>query len=122
MPGVTVDPRVEAYLAALPAGQRDALSHLRAEVRTLVPEAVETISYGLPTFKLGRRLLLSYAGWKAHCSLYPLSGTFLEAHKDEVAAFKGTKGSLHFTAEQPLPDELLAGLVRARLAELDEEG
>ena len=46
------DSPIDAYLATLPASQRDALQHLRAQISRLAPEAVETISYGMPTFKL----------------------------------------------------------------------
>src|SRR5574337_674317 len=107
---MTPDPRVDAYLSARPSAQAAALGHLRDVVRRLVPEAVETISHGLPTFKLGRHSLLSYAGWKAHCSIYPLTVAFVAAHEAELAGFRGTKGSIHFTPQRPLPDELLASL------------
>jgi uncharacterized protein YdhG (YjbR/CyaY superfamily) len=112
---------IDAYLAKLPSEQRDALEHVRAVVRRLVPEAVETISYGIPTFKLNGRSLLWFAGWKAHCSLYPLTDTFLADHHDELAAYRRTKGSLHFTSAMPLPDPLVDAMVRARLEDLARE-
>lgn len=103
---------IDTYLATLPADQRAALQRLRCEVPRLVPDAVETISYGLPTFKLHGRGLLSFAGWKAHCSIYPLTGSFLDAHAEELKGYRRTKGSLHFTPEEPLPahGELIATL------------
>ena len=113
---------IDTYLATRPTDQRAALQRLRAEVARLVPDAVETISYGLPTFKLYGRGLLSFAGWKAHCSIYPLTGSFLDAHAEELKGYRRTKGSLHFTAEQPLPDALLEKLVRARVADLEAPG
>jgi len=113
-------PTVDGYLAALPDDQRTALEHVRAEVRRLVPDAVETISYGMPTFKLHGRGLISYAAWKRHCSLYPLSGSFLADYAAELEGFDRTKGSVHFTPDAPLSDALLEGLVRARLADLGE--
>ena len=64
----------------------------------------------MPTFKLGTRRM-SYAGWKAHASLYPLTDTFLGAHADALAGFDRTKGSVHFTADHPLPDEVIEQLV-----------
>jgi uncharacterized protein YdhG (YjbR/CyaY superfamily) len=112
--------QVNPYLAPLSSDdQRVALEHLRAEVHRLVPEVTEAISYGLPTFKLRGRSLFAFGGWKEHCSIYPMSGSFLEANADALKGYDRTKGSLHFTPEAPLPDALLADLVRRRVAELE---
>jgi len=62
---------------------------------------------------------VSFAGWKAHCSIYPLTGTLLDAHADALKGYARTKGSVHFTPEQPLPDALVEALIRARLADLE---
>jgi uncharacterized protein YdhG (YjbR/CyaY superfamily) len=110
---------IDAYLAGLRAEQRAALQHLRFQVARLVPDATETMSYGLPTFKLNGRPLLAYGGWKEHCSIYPMSGEFLEANAAALKGYGRTKGSLHFTADAPLPDELLEDLVRRRIADLE---
>ena len=109
---------VDVYLATLPTPQQAALQRVRDAVRRLVPDAVEAISYGMPGFKLKGRGLLWFAGWKSHCSLYPLTDAFLAEHADELDGFERTKGSLHFTPETPLPDDLLEALIRARLADL----
>lgn len=114
------DSPIDAYLAALPADQREALQRLRAQTARLVPDAVETISYGIPTFKLHGRALLWFAGWKAHCSIYPLTDAFLEAHADELKGYQRTKGSLHFTPDAPVPDALLERLILARVEDLQD--
>ncbi len=116
------DPAVDAYLASLPQDQKVTLQRVRDEVARLVPDAVETISYGMPAFKLRGRFLVSYAGWKQHCSIYPLTDTFMETRAEAIAGFDRTKGSLHFTPTAPLPDDLLEDLVRARVADLDSGG
>ena len=113
---MATDPRIDAYLAALPAEQRDVLQALRARVAALAPQAVETISYNMPAFKLGSRFLLSYAAWKRHCSVYPIDDELLERYATALAGYGRTKGSLHFSAAQPLPDGLVDDLVRGRLA------
>ncbi len=112
------DPMVDAYLAALPADQRNLLEGVRATVRRLVPDAEDTISYDMPAFKLGGRFLVSYAGWKRHCSLYPLTASFLAAHAAELEGFGRTKGSIHFTAAKPLPPDILHDLIRARVEDV----
>jgi uncharacterized protein YdhG (YjbR/CyaY superfamily) len=105
-------------MAALPEEQRVLLSGLRERVATLVPEATQLISYGMPTFKLGGRFLLSYAGWKRHCSLYPLTDSFMASHAAEIESYDRTKGSIHFTPAKPLPPAVLDDLIRARVADL----
>lgn len=113
---------VDRYLAGRPEPQRVALERVRQTVARLVPEATELISYGMPAFKLDGRFLVSYAGWKSHCSIYPLTDTFFGNHPTELAAFDRTKGSVHFTPEAPLPDALLEDLIRARVADLERGG
>ena len=98
------------------------LDRLRAQLRALLPDAVETISYGMPTFKIGDRAIVWYAGWKSHCSMYPLTDSFLRSHADALKGFGRTKGSLHFTPEAPIPEHLVEELVRARLSDLEREG
>jgi uncharacterized protein YdhG (YjbR/CyaY superfamily) len=65
---------------------------------------------------------VSYAGWTRHCSIYPLTDTFLKAHADELKGYGRTKGSLHFTPETPLPDALVSDLIRARVDDLETGG
>jgi uncharacterized protein YdhG (YjbR/CyaY superfamily) len=114
-----VDERVESYLAAVPPEQRQALEQLRAQVRDLVPDATETISYGMPTFKVHGRGVIGYAAWKNHLAIYPMSGELLERYADELTGFAGMKGSLHFTPDRPIPPVVLGDLVRARLADIE---
>ena len=116
------DPRVDAYLATLPADQQGLLEGVRATIRRVVPDAEETIAYDMPAFRLAGRFLVSYAGWKRHCSLYPLTDSFLAAHAAEIEGFGRTKGSIHFTAAKPLPPALLDELIRTRVADLAVEG
>ena len=111
------DPRVDAYLAKLPDDQQRPLQTLRRRVAELVPEAVETISYGMPAFKVDGRFFLSYAAWKRHCSIYPIDDALLERHAEAIRGYGRTKGALHFTDAQPLPDVLLEDLIGQRVAE-----
>jgi uncharacterized protein YdhG (YjbR/CyaY superfamily) len=65
---------------------------------------------------------VSFAGWKEHCSLYPLTDTFLAAHGAEIDGYERTKGSVHFTPARPLPEGTVDELVRARIRDLDAGG
>jgi uncharacterized protein YdhG (YjbR/CyaY superfamily) len=116
------DPRIDTYLAARPEEHRALLQALRERVAALAPEAVETISYGMPTFKIGSRFVLSFASWKRHCSIYPIGNDVLAAHAAAIDGYERTKGSLHFTKARPLPDALLVDLVRSRVAAIEAGG
>lgn len=108
---------VDDFLAKLPPDQRAALERLRAQIRQAAPGAVETIGYGVPAFKLDGRPLVSFGAAKSHCSFYVQSPKVIEAHADALAAFKLTKGSVTFDPGRPIGAELVARLVRARVAE-----
>ena len=115
----TATEQIDAVLAALPADQRMALQTLREAIAAAAPEAEEAISYGMPAFRYRGRALVAYAAFKAHCSLFPMSGALIEAHHDELSAFATAKGTLHFTPENPLPRDLVELIVRERMAQTD---
>jgi uncharacterized protein YdhG (YjbR/CyaY superfamily) len=119
---MATDPRVDDYLAKLPAEQQQLLGALRRRVAELAPDAEETISYGMPAFKVDGRFFLSYAAWKQHCSIYAIDAPLLERHADAIRGYGRTKGALHFTPERPLPDALLVDLVRQREREARPRG
>jgi len=111
--------QIEATLGALPADQRAALQNLRQTIAAAAPEAEEAISYGMPAFRYHGRSLVSYAAFKAHCSFFPMSARLIEAHRDELAGFSTAKGTLRFTPEHPLPNDLVERMVRERMAQID---
>ena len=110
---------IDAKLAGLPEQQRAALQSLRETIAAAAPEAVDTISYAMPAFRYHGRALVSYDAFKAHCSLFPMGSEIIERHADKFAAFSTTKGTLHFTPEQPIPKELIELIVRERMAAID---
>ena len=108
---------IDAYLAALPADQRAVLQSLRETIAAAAPEAVEAISYGMPAFRYRGRGLVWYLAAKAHCSLFPTAAT-IDAHRAELADFSLSKGTIRFTPAHPLPKDLVATLVRDRMAQI----
>lgn len=105
---------IDAYLAELPSDQRAALDALRAQIRAVVPEAEEVISYGLPTFKLHGNLVHFGAAAK-HCAFYP--GAVMEAFGDRLAGFDISKGTIRFQPDNPLPPDLVRDIVLYRVAQ-----
>jgi uncharacterized protein YdhG (YjbR/CyaY superfamily) len=108
---------VEDYLAALPEEPRAALEKLRETIKAAAPEATELISYQMPAFKDHGRLLVSYAAFKNHCSLFPMSMKVIEAHREGLEPYYAVKGTIRFRADKPLPDALIEKLVKARIEE-----
>ncbi len=108
---------VEEYLGSLPARERAVLEKVRATIRRAAPSAVETIRYGIPTFQEGGRLLLSFAAFRDHCSLFPASGLVRDRLGAEIEPYVAGKATIRFTTERPIPAALVRKVVKARLEE-----
>lgn len=107
---------IDDYLALLDSEKRAALEKLRRAIKSAAPEAEECISYGVPGFSIGRRLLVAFGAGKNHCAFYP--GSFpLEVHKDELKAYDTSKGTIRFQADSPLPATLVRKLVKSRISQ-----
>ena len=98
---------IDQYLAAQPADAREKLSLVRAAIRRAVPEAVEAISYQIPAFRIGGRVLIFFAGWKNHYSLYPVGGALLEAFGRELVGYEISKSTIRFPMAEPVPEDLI---------------
>ena len=119
-PSATI--QIDSTLAALPADQRDALRSLREIIAAAAPEAEDAISYGMPAFRYHGRALVAYAAFKGHCSLFPMSSALIDAHRDDFAAWATAKGTIRFQPSDPLPPDLVATIVRARMDQIDAAG
>jgi len=107
---------IDEYLAPLSSQKRAALERLRRAIRSAAPKAEECISYQIPAFRLGGRLLVAFGAAANHCAFYP--GSFpVETHKDELKAYDTSKGTVRFRADSPLPATLVRKLVKTRIAE-----
>lgn len=106
---------VDEYLATVPEPARSTLKKVRAVIRSAVPaEATEAITYRIPTVKY-HGSLVAYAAFSKHCSLFPMSGSVIEAFKNELKAFHTSKGTLQFPLDKPLPAALLKKIVKLRV-------
>jgi uncharacterized protein YdhG (YjbR/CyaY superfamily) len=119
-------PSVEAYLADVSPKDRAVLQKIRATVRSVVPDAEEKISYGIPAF-IWHGNLVYYGAMKKHLSLFPGSKAVIKKFETELEPFDATStGTIRFSADKPLPMTLVKKIVRARMAEnrarLSEKG
>ena len=103
------------YLALVPKPARSTLLKMRSVIRSAMPSnATETISYRIPAFENKEGVLVWFAAFSDHCSLFP-TASVIEAFKDELKGFSTSKGTIHFPFDKPLPTALIRNLVKARV-------
>ena len=111
---------IDDYIDAQPVKARPALQRVRRAIRKAVPDAEETISYSIPAFRLHGRILLYFAGWKEHSSIYPASDAMVAAFDGELDAYRVSKGTLRFPMAQPVPVALIERIAKFRAREAEQ--
>lgn len=109
---------IDEYLNKLEPEQKAQLGQVRQIIKRIVPEAEEVISYGIPAFKLNGSYIIGFAGFKNHLSLFP-TGAPVEALQAKLQGFKLSKGTIQFSAENPISENLIKELIEYRLAALN---
>lgn len=107
------------YVASLDGPDRDAVVRVLDRARALVPDADEGRSYGMPALRHLGRPLISVVVAKRHIGVYPFSPAAILTVADRLDGFDRSKGTIRFTPDHPLPDDVVDDLVRARRAEID---
>jgi uncharacterized protein YdhG (YjbR/CyaY superfamily) len=115
-PATTVQ-TIDDYIAAFPSDVAARLEQLRRTIRAAAPDAVEAISYRIPTFRHDGRYLIYFAGFKKHIGLYPVhpmhpDGSELAA---QLAPYASGKATLKFPLDRPLPLDLVSRVVWEKL-------
>ena len=108
--------KVEDYINNLPDAHRIALTKLRTLIHSIVPDAQEVISYGMPAFKY-HGILVCYAAFKNHLSFFPANGQLIDELKEELEGFEISKGTIRFTPTKSIPIALIRKIVRTRIRE-----
>jgi uncharacterized protein YdhG (YjbR/CyaY superfamily) len=109
---------VDDYFASLDASTRAAFEHIRALVLELVPEAEQGKSYGMAALVYRHKPLLACLAARQHLSVFPFSPRVVEAVQDRLSGFELSKGTIRFTVDKPLPDQVVQDVVRLRLEEI----
>jgi uncharacterized protein YdhG (YjbR/CyaY superfamily) len=113
--------KVRAYFASLPPASRGEMKKLREAVRSAAPHAIEHFGYGIPGFKLDGKILVYYAAWKRHVSVYPVTAAIKRAYARELTGYEMSKGTVRFPLDERVPVGLVKRLVKSRIAELRQK-
>lgn len=111
----------DEYIAGFPYEIQLILNQVRATIKQFAPDAEESISYGMPAYKLNGRPLVYFAGFKNHIGFYATPTGHI-AFANELSNYKQGKGSVQFPIDQPMPLELIAQIVEFRAIENLEKG
>jgi uncharacterized protein YdhG (YjbR/CyaY superfamily) len=107
---------IDEYITGFPPEVQAVLEEVRGTIRAAVPEAEETISYGIPTYKLNGRYVIYFAGYKKHVSVYP-APIGVEEFKEELAAYASGQGTAKFRLDRPIPFDLIIRMTQYNLKE-----
>ena len=105
---------VAAYLKPLGKEQRAALQKLRRDIKAAAPQAEECIAYGIPSYRVDGRTMVSFGAWADHCAFYAGSSPLI-VHRRDLAAYDTKKGTIRFSANDPLSAALVRKLVRTQI-------
>jgi uncharacterized protein YdhG (YjbR/CyaY superfamily) len=108
---------VDEYISAQPEAAQVVLQRVRNTLRRALPGTEEVISYQIPAYRLHGRIVLYFAGWKQHYSLYPASELLVAAFKDQLASYKVSKGTIRFPLCEPIPVKLIERIAKFRAEE-----
>ena len=106
---------VDDYITEADPQAKKALRDIRKTIRSAAPKAEEVISYQIPGYKY-HGMLVFFAAWKNHISLYPAPWG-AESLKKEMAAYEGSKGTIKFPLDKPMPLTLIKKMVKYRVKE-----
>ncbi len=106
---------IDEYIGAQPEGIRPRLEKLRRTIKKAAPKAEETISYGMPAFRMNA-VLVYFAAFKDHIGFFPTSSP-IPVFKRELTGYKTSKGTIQFPLDRPIPFGLVTKIVKFRVKE-----
>lgn len=121
MPPMKKYTSVNEYIADFPADIRDILENIRRAIKELAPGAEESISYGMPGFRLNNHLLVWFAAFKDHISFFP-TASGVDAFKDKLKGYKTSKGTIQFPLDKPIPYDLIKEITEFRIKDPARQG
>lgn len=107
---------VDEYILTFPVEVQEILRKIQATVINLAPQAVESISYQMPAYKLYGRPLVYFAAFKNHIGFYALPSGHAE-FEEALSGYKKGSGSVQFPLDKEMPYDLIKKMVVFRVKE-----
>ena len=112
---------VAAYIATQPKASQRVLRQVRSTIRSALPGAEEVISYGIPAYRLHGYVVIYFAGWREHYSLYPITARRIATLKSTSASYEvNDKGTIRFPLDERVPVKFIADIAKLRAREVAE--
>jgi uncharacterized protein YdhG (YjbR/CyaY superfamily) len=116
MPRMSSAKTISSYIVASKKEAQPILKKVYQTIKKAAPKAEESISYGMPTFKMNGKPLVYFAAWEKHIGFYALPATNI-AFKKELVGYTVSKGSIQFPYDKPMPLALITKMVKFRIKE-----
>lgn len=110
---------IDKYINSYSDDIKNILQKIREIISKAAPEAIETISYGIPTFKMGENLV-HFAAYKTHIGFYP-TPSGIDKFRDELSNYEYSKGAVKFLLKNPIPYDIIKKIVDFRVEEILEK-
>ena len=111
---------VDDYIAAQPMAARAMLERVRATIRKALPRATEGVSYQIPVYRIDGRMVLYFAGFQHHYSIYPATARVVQALGEELKSLLHSKATIRFSYTDAVPAQLISRIAKLRAAEAAE--
>lgn len=108
---------VDAFYRKSPLPHRKTMLAMRKTILSIIPEAEEVVSYGMPAFKVNGNVVAGILHAKNHVGYYPFSGSIVKLFQQELKNYSTTKSAIHVPVDKPLSKTLLKKLIRARISQ-----
>jgi len=105
---------VQAYINKQVSPQKEIIKKIRSLIQKTAPVAIETMSYGVPAFKLNGSNLIVYAAFKNHVGVYPEPET-IKVFEKELTNYETSKGAVKFKIDEPIPYSLIEKIIKYRI-------
>lgn len=109
---------IDDYIASQPEEARRVVEQVRSAIRKALPGAEESITYHMPTYKTDGEVLIYFAAWKRHFSLYPASTQLLAEFKEDLARYEIVKSTIRFPLSERVPVKLIERIAKYRVKEV----
>jgi uncharacterized protein YdhG (YjbR/CyaY superfamily) len=112
----TIFSNIDEYISFFPVETQKVLQKIRVTIKKAAPHSEEKISYSMPAFTIGGKILVYFAAFKSHIGFYAIPSG-IDAFKEELSVYKGGKGSVQFPLNKPIPYDLISQIVKFRVLE-----